>query len=211
MKLPRPKLSLGTFLLLLTVAILSFSHAVTSRQLAETRQELRDYRYQYGHLVVDDPSRPHVLRYAKQDNPWKWHVNLPKGKNYRLTCGVGQVPLDGLPNEAELQHVRNTWITGDGENKTLFVSLTESGPDRLKLSIGGDGAQTTSQVLPKADLYKRSVFNSFSAGHAEPFVADSDDPFVLFYQTERSPNANASAHGTENGVVVWMVPVSPDS
>ena len=69
-------MSLGTFLLLLTVILLGWSHIITSRQLSSTRKELLDYRYEYGHLVVDDPTRPHVLGYADAQNPWKWHVNF---------------------------------------------------------------------------------------------------------------------------------------
>ncbi len=126
MKRPHLRMALSTFLLCLTVIILAFSHIVTSRQLAATRKELEDYRYEYGHLVVDDPSRPHVLGYAKQWNPWKWHVNFPQGKSYKMMCGVGEIPTSGVPSVSQLQHVQESWIVGTGENSTMFVSLTES-------------------------------------------------------------------------------------
>ena len=192
------------FLLLLTVVVLAFSHIITSRQLSAARKELVNYRYQYGHLVIDDPSRPHVLAYAKQENPWKWHINFPEGKSYKMMCGVGVVPTTGVPSVSRLQHVQETWVAGTGENVTMFVSLTESEPESLKFSIGCDGSQTVSQVIPKSDVYTRSVFNSFSVGHGEVVTADPEEPFVIFYQTERKANP---VGGSADGVVVWAVPV----
>ena len=202
----RLRLSLGTFLLLVTVFVLAFSHILTSRRLAATSKELANLRYEYGHLVVADSSRPHVLRYAQQDNPWKWHVYLPLEKDYTLTCGVGEVSVDSVPRAADLQYVQQTQVSGDGENKTVFVSLTKSDSDTMKLSIGADGSQTISQLIPQSDIYQTSVFNRFSAGHREPFVPGEDKPFVLFYQTERGTKPPASRGVTAHGVVVWMVP-----
>ena len=193
--------------MLLTILVLAFSHLITSRRLSATRKELLEFRYQYGVLVVDDPSRPHVLRYANLENPWKWHINLPNGKNYKLMCGIGAVPQDEIPNAAVLQHVQETWVSGDGENKTIFVSLTETDSDTLRFSIGGDGSQTISQHIAKDDIFERSVFNSFSVGYGEAFVAEKDAPFVVFSQTERSMTPSVSSDETARGVVVWMVPV----
>lgn len=200
-------MSLGTFLLLLTIIALGWSHIVTSRQLATTRKELVDYRYEYGHLVVDDPTRPHVMGYAKQQNPWKWHTNFPDGKSYKLMCGVGDIPVSGIPDISRLNHVQNTSITGTGQTKTLFVSLTEYDSDSLKFSIGCDGEQTVSQIVPTADVYVESVFNSFTVGYGEAFAAEPDQPFVVFYQTERKSNPAGALPGVANGVIVWVEPV----
>jgi hypothetical protein len=207
MKRKRCQISLGTFLLLLTVIALAWSHIVTSRRLADTHKQLADYRYQYGHLVVDDPTRPHVLAYAQQQNPWKWHANFPKGKSYKMMCGVGDIPVDGLPDVTRLHHVQETWITGTGQNTTMFVSAIELKPSSLEFSIGCDGSQTVSQIMPTADVYTRSVFNSFSVGPGDTFVADPDEPFVLFYQIERKANSAGASAGSANGVVVWVVPI----
>lgn len=200
-------MSLGSLLLLVTLIALALSHIVTSRKLAATHNELVSYRYQYGHLVVDDQTRPHVLGYAKQENPWKWHVYFPKGTSYKLMCGVGNVPIAGFPEVSRLQYVQETWIEGTGQNKTMFVSLTESSPDSLKISIGCEGSQTVSQIVPKADVYTTNVFNSFSVGHGDAFAAGPDETFVIFYQTERKANSAGGSAGSENGVVVWAVPV----
>ncbi len=63
-----------------------------------------------------------------------------------------------------------------------------------------------SQIFPVSEVYTRSAFNTFSAGKREAFVAERDQPFVIFYQTERPPNATGVSSGTEKGVVVWVVP-----
>ncbi len=204
MKKLRWQMSLSTLLLLVTVMVLAVSHYLTSRKLSETRNELVDYRYQYGHLIVDDPSRPHLLRYANQENPWKWHVNFPEGKSYKMMCGVGEVPTSGVPSVSQLKHVQETWVYGTGENRTMFVSLREWDSDSLKFSIGCDGSQTANQIIPKSDVYSQSVFNSFSVGHRKTYTAAADEPFVMFYQTERKASP---AGGSANGVVVWGVPV----
>ena len=203
----RPKVSLGTLLLLLTVLVLGFSHIHASRQLSLAKDELLDLRYQYGVLVVDDPSRPHVLRYASQENPWKWHIYLPDGQNYKLMCGVGTVPNDAIPDATTLQHVQETWVVGDGKRKTVFVSLTPVDGDTLKFTIGGDGSQTVSQHIAKDDIYDKSVFDVSSMGSREAFVAEQNSPFVLFSQTERNLPTAASPNASAKGVVVWLAPV----
>lgn len=123
----RPRFSLLTLLLLLTILILGFSHLVTSYELSSTRRELLGFRYQYGVLVVDDATRPHVLRYANLENPWKWHINLPVDQPYKLTCGVGSVPRSGVPNAADLRNVQETWLTGDGRRgRSSFRCLRQT-------------------------------------------------------------------------------------
>ena len=131
MRKPRWQMSLGSLLLLVTVMALAVSHYLTSRELSATRNELVDYRYQYGHLVVDDPSRPYLLRYVNQENPWKWHVNLPEGKSYQLMSGVGTVPSKGIPNVSQLRYTHVISVVGTGENATMFVSLKESNSETL--------------------------------------------------------------------------------
>lgn len=206
MNTPRLRISLGWLLMLFTLIALTVSHINTSRRLAATHAELMSYRYQYGHLVVDDPQRTHLLAYAKQENPWKWHAYFPKGKNYRLMCGVGSVPLSGVPDVTQLQHVQATWIVGSEQTKTLSVSLTESSNGSLNFSIGCDGSQSVSQIFPKSDIYQRSAFNSFRVGQREAFAVDRDQPFVIFYQTERMANAAGVSPSSEKGVVVWVAP-----
>lgn len=202
MKLNRPRISLSTLLLLFTIIPLAISHLVTSRKLAAIQTELRSYRYQYGRLTVEDQTRPHLLAYAEQENPWKWHAYFPKGKRYKLKCGVGSVPLKGLPDLSQLQYVEETSIEGTGEEKTLVVSLMPSPPDSLKLTIGCEGSQSVAQVIPTASVYTKSAFNSFKVGNGDTFAAKADEPFVIFYQTERQ----ASGSEVETGVVVWIVP-----
>ena len=198
------RLSLGTFLLLLTVAILAFSHIVTSRKLSDAHKELKDYRFQYGHLVVDDPTRLHVLQYAKLANPWKWHINFPAGKSFKMICGVGIVPTSGVPAAADLQHVQETWISGKSENQTMFLSLVEEDSESLRLTIGCDGSQTIAQIIPKADVYAESVFSRFTVGNGDTFTSGPRESFVVFYRTEIGTN---SIGNEGKGVVVWIEPV----
>ena len=124
-----------------------------------------------------------------------------------MICGIGKVPVSGIPNAAELNHVQETWISGTGNTVTMFVSLleSESDSDAFKFSIGCDGTQTVTQIVPKEAVYDRSVFNLFSIGHGEAFSTEPDKPFVVFYQSERTPNQTGEI---ANGVVVWVVPVN---
>ena len=201
MKQPRSQFSLGTFLLLLTVGILAFSHIATSRKLSDARKELKDYRFQYGHLVVDDPTRLHVLQYAELANPWKWHINFPAGKNFKMICGVGIVPTSGVPAAADLQHVQETSISGESENRTMFLSIDEKDSESLKLTIGCDGSQTIAQIIPKADVYAKSVFSNFTVGNGGTFTSAPGESFVIFYRTEIGTN---SPGNEGKGIVVWI-------
>ena len=117
--------------------------------------------------------------------------------------GGGVTPGE-IPDATALQHVQETWVSGDGTNKTVFVSITEGDMNKLKLSIGGDGSQTVSQLIDRDDVYTESVFDVSAVGFKEPFVAERNTPFVIFSQTERN---TPSPNGTARGVIVWLVPV----
>ncbi len=117
MSAARLRISLAWLLMLFTLVALTVSHINTSRKLASTHAELMNYRYQYGHLVVEDPQRPHLLAYAKQENPFKWHAYFPQGKKYRLMCGVGDVAHSGVPDVSQLKYVQATWIEGSAQTK----------------------------------------------------------------------------------------------
>jgi len=128
-------------------------------------------------------------RQELQVDVWRW-------------CSAKCRSPEGLRSAARARNLD----TGDGQQTTIFVSLANLEPDQCKLSIGGENAQTLSQIIPRTDVYRKSNFNQFSVGYREPFVAEADAPFMIFSQTERSMKQSAAPDAMSNGVVVWMVP-----
>ena len=206
---PMPRFSLASFLLLTTVALLGFSHFLTSQKLAKANRELNEYRFQHGDLVVDDPSRPHFLRFVDQQDPWKWYAHFPKEKKYRIFYGLGTVPKDGIPNPASLIQQGTFDIEGTGELMTFTVETAEK-DDFITFNVG------TSQANAGTAFAKKDVpwigsgqSTSFAIGYQKPFVAEQNKPFLIFWN--RKPKVTGTMVTIEpaptDGIVVWAEPV----
>jgi hypothetical protein len=94
----RPRISLLTALLLITIAGMAIVVARQWRELAPMRVELRKLRDEIGALTIEDNSRIHAIAVRTSDDlTWKWRVWVPEGMNVAVHYRFGQVPKTGVP------------------------------------------------------------------------------------------------------------------
>jgi hypothetical protein len=88
----RPRISLLSALLLMTIAGMSIVIVQLWRELVPLRQEVRGYRTELGFLTIDDPTRVHGVQVPTREEGWKWRVYFPPGSDYMLHCYTGMIP-----------------------------------------------------------------------------------------------------------------------
>ena len=211
----KTRFSLASLLLIVTVLALAISYYLKSREMEDAKKELVEYRFQHGNLVVDDATKPHLLTYVDQQNPWKWYAFFPAKKKYRIMSGVGTIDTDKVPDASGLQHVGVLEVVGKGELTTLSVTLRDLDAKTVELKVAHDNA-SISRAFPKKDVpwLAKDNATSKSSGHKEQFVGESDNPFVIFWS--RKPKITRTATSTmvtldtapTDGIAVWAVPVN---
>src|SRR5947207_15917846 len=90
MRLFRPRISLLTALLLMTIAGLAIVVVLQWREVGPLRAENRRMRDELGYLSIDDPTKAYAIQLKTVgDEPWKWRVYLPPGGKYEMCCYSG--------------------------------------------------------------------------------------------------------------------------
>lgn len=94
----RPRFSLMNLLLLMTVAAMGVGLWRLNGELAPLRLEVEQYRNELGIIAVVDPEKVHALRLPTEGNePRKYRVFLPEGRNYFLHYHQYLIPAEGIP------------------------------------------------------------------------------------------------------------------
>src|SRR5687767_8697943 len=94
----RPRISLLTALLFITIAGMAIVIVQLWREVGPLRVEVRRLRDETGVLSVDDPTKIHAIQVqTENDLTWKWRVWIPENRIYVLRSVGGGVPTVGLP------------------------------------------------------------------------------------------------------------------
>lgn len=98
----RPRLSLLTLLLLLTVAAMVIAIWKLYAEVVPLRAENRELRDELGELSIDDPDKVHAIL-TPQSEPgrfnYKWRLWIPEGRRYKLCWTTSKVPKQGFPTK----------------------------------------------------------------------------------------------------------------
>ena len=100
----RPKFSLATLLVLVTIGCLLAALWATSQrldalraELAETRRELQKYRDELGYVTISDPNKAHATGIRTPGRlRWQWRVYVPKSRRFRLCAAARRIPANGV-------------------------------------------------------------------------------------------------------------------
>jgi hypothetical protein len=103
----RPRISLLSALLLMTIVGLMIVVAQLWREVGPLRAEVAQLRNETGRLSVDDPTKIHAIQVNTGDElTWKWRVWIPKGRMY-VVRGYGDgVPKEGFPKDGGTMRIR---------------------------------------------------------------------------------------------------------
>lgn len=216
MMMPRLRFSLRAFLLLLFIASLVGSNLFTSWQLHDAREQIMQLNKDLGRLVVADVDIDKVNFVAVpsyEDLLWRWRLHVPKGMSLYVHLGVGEIPLNGIPQLSgsssgpieEGEYLMTAAIRRNRENKWQFTV-------ERKRDIQG-GSLSASSSVSIAGQYAAWLtgevgFGSSMAGAGgSTEVSDLSRPFELlrvrsFKKT--SPGSSASTAQPTDGVLLWL-------
>lgn len=203
----KPRISLLTGLLLLTIAGMAIVIVRLWNEVGPQRVELRRLRDELGVLTIEDSSKLHAIQVQTNDNlQWKWRIWAPDDDEYTLRFKWGEVPKDGFPEldvgcsiepgenliTLTLQKDRN-----DGEWKTrvettsgdgIYRSIREPEPWFLWTinHIDRDGVEFSTEVEPtpkKQFLLQRfrTVDDELKAKGLDPTKSDELLPGFLIW------------------------------
>jgi hypothetical protein len=111
----RPRFSLLSALLLMTVAGLAIIVVRLWREVGPLRAEVAQLRNETGRLSVGDPTRVHAIEVrTREPLLWKWRVWVPEGqKNVLARYYFGKIPSSGIPAASGSAHLKpgESWVT----------------------------------------------------------------------------------------------------
>ena len=213
----RPKVSLLSFLLTVSLVAVGVSHWHNARKLQSTMAELLKLRSEAGYITVDDKTKFHALAIESGDpNIWKWRLFIPKGTRYRWNIACENIPQSTPPAKPGVASVSNEryWETDTNVLVTAQLRETDNGDWNLTVSstIGNSADQMGGASLKiPADKIKwmqtaGSIENK-EIGRNETAVRDPRGPIVLLQKRPCEKQANGSyspSAGTMPGYVIWL-------
>ena len=92
----RPRFSLLTTLLLMTIVGLSIAMWRTYLRLTVITEEVLRLRAEMGHVFVTDPDKVHAIQVRQApDSTVRWRLHFPPGRSYQIRCCSGVIPPQG--------------------------------------------------------------------------------------------------------------------
>lgn len=184
----RPRFSILTALLLLTIAGLAVTVWRQSFEAEPLRQEVRRLRQELGHLTIDDENKIYAIQVPSVSaNAKRFRVYLPKNRKFVLRSRIHTI-AGRPPGQARKDWFAN--LDGSGGTSTLdsgeftievFVERPDEKSDHwnLRYNINGRGGGAYGSVMPWLDDRRRWTSEA-EARFDEQNERDADDGLVLF-------------------------------
>jgi hypothetical protein len=176
----RPRFSLFSALLLITIAGMAIVIVRQWRELGPMRAELRKLRDEVGALTIDDESKIHAIRMTNYVVPegtqmWKWRVWVPEGESVVVRFRWGDVPRNGVP----LGQGASSLVAGEN-----IVTMTAAKSPDGKAWLAGLSTPTrgiSMPVDPDSHFFDwtQMVSTGEKVGTTTKVFGDDSDIFVL--------------------------------
>lgn len=110
----RPRLSLLSALLIMTIVGMAIVIVQLWREVSPLRKETRRLRDEVGELSIEDDTKIHAIEVRTRDPlTWKFRVWVPQGQKVKVRARWGDVPRTGVPEAKagfDLNEGEN-WVT----------------------------------------------------------------------------------------------------
>lgn len=224
----RPRFSLLTALLLMTIVGLTIVMVQLWREVGPLREANRSMRAMVGQLTIEDKSKVYGLQIPTlEENRWRWQIYLPPGGRNKLYAYSGHLPSLTLnPGKAWFDAVRrDSEGTADslgGLSGEILVDcqlVKENGKWLLaKRYLQRDSNSMTSNSnkssisQPNGDwLTDRRGTSSRSLDEGIQQSAESGEPMLLllfmrpFFTKEPGGGESLSSpSGAADGIAIWI-------
>jgi hypothetical protein len=228
----RPRFSLLTALLLITIVGLSIAVAQLWREVGPLRYDVGRLRTEQGLLVIDNKNRAHAIQLVQkpgESNVWSFRVYVPPGRVYRAMLTVHNIPSSGLP---DVRRVTGSSILGyvdtttyadlkDGEclltvgvyhnqKNIAYVGFTRQG--------GGAPALTDARTYEATKWPQQNTSGANVSGvhHVTESASENGELVLIRYRECYAPPENAPIDSyvvpddgpPTDGFMLWIEPFS---
>jgi hypothetical protein len=187
----RPRISLLSALLLMTIVAMAIVVVGLWREVGPLRAENKQLNEERGTLVIGEPAKLHAIKIPARfagEGRHSFRIYVPPGQTYMAFAKVNDVPKDGLPEPKKLpNHAgilglfqdRLFGRIGPGEHIVTIRTIRHGTKADIYLIIDGldAGANTSRDRWPTNVPETYHVFGGGVGGTA--VVLDRREPLVL--------------------------------
>jgi hypothetical protein len=200
----RPRLSLLTALLLMTIIGLAIGLIQLWREVGPLRAEVRQLRDEVGRLSIDDPTKLHAIEVRSvDDHTWKWRVWVPEGKTVQVHSQWGNVPRNGVPPS------HNSVAINSGEYWITLSARHNKESGQWEETLATQGGSVGGIIQPNEHWFdwKSTASTGEGVSHTTYVAPDKDATVVL--KRFRAGQVNSSALLNKSnqptpGFIVWI-------
>jgi hypothetical protein len=197
----RPRISLLTALLLMTIFGMAIVLMQLWREVGPMRVQLRQLRDEVGRLTIDDPRQFHAIRVrSDSDYSWKWRVWIPEGRKYRIYMATQDIPKHGYPQSqgmVTLDQPGESWI----EYRIAKDPNSNNWMDNLNTPSGSVGSSSQAWVA-----WNRRM----STGDGVEQKTESMDPgktiLVTRQRVSKTATDTSQIEDPSAGFMIWLEP-----
>lgn len=215
----RFRFSLGSMTLVLFVICLIGSHLRTSWLLYDANRTLRQYRTEFGHLSIEDPTKVYVIAVdPHHELTWQWRVYIPPGAQYELCSIYREIPgINHQPDALKFPKERSSHYPVSNGELLITLSIQRDGQDRWRFHrlITNDSGERSDMSWgirdeDMAPLISDKTFKSergiFKGGPQQTFDLGSN---ILLLKHRATPSTNTDFTEVTDGMMFWLSPVNP--
>lgn len=211
------RFSLGRMLLVLFVACLIGSHLRTSWLLYDANRTLKQYRTEFGHLSIEDPTKVYAIAVdPHQELTWQWRVYIPPGEKYELCSIYREIPgIRYQPDEFKFPKQRSTHyslvdgellitlsIQRDGQNRWRFHELVTDNTGYRNHQSWGIRDEDMAPII--SDKILQSHRGILKGSPQQTFDINSN---VLLLKLRAPSSTNTDPGEATDGLMFWLSPV----
>lgn len=218
MKVIRPRISMLTILLLLTIIALSVTLWQTGYEVMPLRTQAKNLRRELGQFLVEDSTKIHARgAQGVYSRVWKWQLYLPVGRSYVLNIFEGQLPeIPPDDKQGWLKTVRNSakGFSGDLINGQYSVDVSLEQYDGKWWCRYGymSEIKATYELKPNEDWLKDLLkfTPQGDVGHQVVSTFAPDEPVILLHlrRGKIQPAGDdwevEEQLGTVESLVIWI-------
>lgn len=219
----RPRISILTAFLLMTIIGLLLVVVQLWREVAPLRAANRLMRTELGFLTIEDPNKALAISVqTNSGNEWRWRVYLPPGGEYSISAYSGNMPDQGkLQAEAWVDAARlsGSGISSSGtsvQGEFLIDARIDKVDGHWTFRVNPAGSMTVSQ--PPDDWMSNdgmtSVVSSISSKSQTEF--QPGEPIILMHLSKRpmielpgGGRTSAPPTGSAKGIALWIEQAPP--
>ena len=218
----RPRISILTALLLLTIAGLATTVWRQSFEAEPLRQEVRRLRQELGHLTIDDKNKIYAIRVASPDlDANRFRIYLPKNRKFVLRSRIQTIPgrSPGQSRKDWLASLGGIGGTSTIDSSEFTVDVQVERPDaksdhwNLRYNINGRGGGAVGSEMPWLNDHRRWTSEA-EAGFEQQTERDADEGLILFELRQGDLKEFSGGYSVASpdktkeqpGVMLWIEP-----